>query len=133
MLSATYTLSVDKLNNNNPTNVEISRYDAFRDRTIYTFPNHSLESRDTLTFARAFPKKSGNFKGVAKPSFKLTQDVTVPGVDESTSYTQPLIADISFSIPVGTTSAVLKELRQRIIALLDYELLMVALQEKLEV
>jgi hypothetical protein len=89
--------------------------------------------RDLMAFYRSVPKKSGNFNGVAKSAVKFTVDKEVEGVDSSTTVIAPLIGEISFSVPLGTTAAEAMELRQRMIAALDNDTIMVKLMEELEV
>lgn len=122
MLSDNITLSVDTLNDGNPTNRVYTRRDEFQDRTIYKGPSHSFVSRDTLGFYRTYPKPTTTENGVAKSAIKLTQDITVPGRDAGTTYTRPMVADASFNIPVGATAAQTLEFRQRLIAVIDHAL-----------
>jgi hypothetical protein len=132
-LDASYTLPVDTLNNGTPTNQTVTEQDRFQDRSVYKWPLHSLTMRDLLSFFRAKPTRNGNFHGVAKSSFKVTTDQVVAGVDSTTNVTAPLIGEVSFSLPVGTTAANAKILRQRLIAVLDNDALMVKLMEQVEI
>lgn len=133
MLDSTINLNVDTTNDDTPEVIGITRYDEYRDRSVYIFPAHTLEKRDMLGISRILPKKSGNFRGVARAGAKITLDVEVPGVDATTSYVQPLIADVTFAIPVGTDTVTVKEVRQRIIAFLDDDTVMDRLMDKLEI
>lgn len=132
MLSNTINLSVDVLNNGTIVSQEITRSEESLNRTRYKFPTHTLISRDVVDFYRTPNKKAGNFNGVAKSAFKLTNDIAVPGVDASTTLTAPMIGEASFSLPVGTSSAQAMLLRQRMVAILD-NAIAVALTEQLEV
>lgn len=133
MLDNTITLSVDYLNDSNTTDEVYSRQDEFQNRSVYTGPDHTLSERDTMSFYRTYPKQSGNFRGTAKSAIKFSQDVQVDGVDASTSVNAVEIGEISFSLPVGTTAAAAKILRQRMIAALDDDTLMAKLNDKLEI
>lgn len=120
MLDGTITLPVDILNTGSTTNRVYSRLSEFTDRSIYKGPAHTLIQRDTMGFYRSAVKSNGSDNGVAKSALKLTQDITVPGKVATTYVVKPLIADVSFSIPVGTTAAQTLEFRQRIIAVIDH-------------
>lgn len=133
MLDNTITLAVDEANNSTPVNNVYNRYQEFLNRTIYHFSASTLTFRDILGFYRTEPKTNGNFKGVAKTSMKITTDIEVDGVDSATSITAPLIGEVSFSVPVGATAAEAMLLRQRLIAALDDDTLMVAFMENLEI
>lgn len=131
MLDNTITLAVDVLNNGTPVNQLFTRDEEYVNRSVYTGPDHSLVSRQTLGFYRTPVKKSGTDLGTAKSSFKLTEDVTVLN-SVGASVLKPAIVNVDASFPVGITAAVALELRQRAIAVLDHSLA-VALTEKLQV
>jgi hypothetical protein len=124
MLDNTVTLPVDILNTDVTTDRIYTRYEEYLNRSVYIGPDHTLSLMDTLSFYRSFPKVSGNFRGMAKTSFKFSDECTVLGVDGISSLTLPKIAEMSFSLPVGVTAADVLELRQRIIALLDSDTIM---------
>lgn len=117
-LSSTLNVQIDKENDGSAIAVVLTELDRSADRSRYKFPDHSLISRDQVEFMRTFNKKSGNFNGVARASIKLTRDVTVPGVDVTTSVTAPQIAQISFNNPVGTTPAQDLELAMRLVGII---------------
>lgn len=133
MLENTITLGVDIANNATVVDMDFRRYNEFADRSVYISEVHAIEKRDTLTFSRVPPKRSGNLKGVAKSGFKFTMDQVVPGVDETTTVTQPLLGETSFNVPVGTTVDQEILLRQRMIALLNNDVLMLRTMRTLEV
>lgn len=127
-----FTLSVDT--KNDTTTIVDLTYDRFEEnqnRSVYIGPDHSLTLRNMINLYRTFPTTNGNFKGVAKSAVKLTQDVVVPGVDESTSITKPVIIDVAISMPVGVSEADALALRQRAVSLLDLDTIMTELQSKL--
>lgn len=124
MLANTLTLSVDVNNDGTPQNQDYLRREEFKDRSIYIGPDHAPELKNLLGFYRTFPKQSGNFRGTCKSSFKFTKEIPVPGVDSTTSLVVPVILEVSFSTPLGTSEAVRKELRQRAVAVLDDDSLM---------
>lgn len=115
----TLTLSVDATNVGTPADEVYTRYEEYQNRSTYIGEDHLPAERNMLAIYRTFPTRSGNFKGTAKTSLKLTQDYEVPGVDSSTTLTSPAIAEVSFSLPVGITAAQAKHIRQRLIAALD--------------
>lgn len=122
MLDNTITLNVDAVNNGTTTPRTYNRYEEYQNRTIYKGPDHTLSVRDTLGFYRTPVKANGADNGVAKSAIKITQDITVPGKDITTSVVKPIIGDVSFSIPVGASVATTLEFRQRLIAVIDHEL-----------
>jgi hypothetical protein len=64
---------------------------------------------------------------VQKTSFKFTRDITVDGADGVSSITSPIIVEVNFSIPVGAESADVLLDRQTVLALLDDDTIMDAL------
>lgn len=133
MLDNTLTLSVDEENDGvGPVNHVYTRFDDTPTKSSYIHANHTLAARNTLGFYRTLPKPSGNFKGVAKTSSKFSQDITVLGADGS-SITAPIITEFSVSLPVGATAAQAKIARQRHLALLDRDDVMVAAMEQQQV
>jgi hypothetical protein len=64
---------------------------------------------------------------------KFSQDVEVAGVDGVSTLTSPIIVEVSFSVPVGATQAEQLIARQRAIALLDDDTIMVKLNDQLMV
>lgn len=124
------TLPVDELNNGTPVNETLTRFEEFQNRAVYIGENHSMTEKDTLSLYRTFPKPNGNFKGVSKTSVKFSRDVAVLAVD-GTTISAPLIIEVSFSLPVGVTDAEILLHRQRAIALLDLDTVMVPLNSQL--
>lgn len=112
-------IAVDKLNDGTTTDESFNRYEEYLNRSVYIGVGHTPDARNTLAMYRTFPTKSGNFKGVAKSSIKLTKDHAVPGVDGVSSLTSPVIIEVNFSVPVGVSAADVKICRQRLIAALD--------------
>lgn len=133
MLDNTITLSVDTTNDDTPENHVFTRYDEYQNRSVYNGPDHSLDTKELLTIYRTPPKPSGNFKGVAKSALKFARDVDVEGKDSTTTVAAVELGEISFSIPIGTTAADAMILRQRMIAALDDDALMVKIMENLEI
>lgn len=102
MLENTITLALP--NGGTPTNAVFTRIDVFQNRSLYHGPGHSNTARNTMGFYRTYPKKTGNFLGVMKSASKITKDLEVlNAVGEP--IVSPMIADISFSVPVGATEA----------------------------
>lgn len=120
MLDNQITLSVDVANNATLVPRVYTRYDEYQNRAVYKGPSHSLSVRDTLGFYRTPVKNNGTDFGTAKSAVKLTQDISVPGKVAETTVIKPIIADASFSIPVGATAAQTLEFRQRLIAVIDH-------------
>lgn len=127
MLDNTISLTVDVLNDGSTTADETqvyTRYEEHLNRSVYTGADHTMVAPHTLSFYRTQPKVNGNFRGMAKSAMKISECISVDGVDTTTSVIAPLLAEVSFSVPVGATTAQLVELRQRLIALLDDDTLM---------
>lgn len=131
MLENIITLAVDQLNNGTLVNQAFRRFDEYQNRTVYTGPSHTLDSKDTMTLYRTPPKPSGNFRGTAKTSIKFSRDSVILGRD-GVNVIAPEIGEINFSLPVGTSPADAIILRQRMIAALDHAFV-IALTEQLEV
>lgn len=123
MLNDVITLPVDTLNNGVTTDLDYIRFDEYQNRTVYISENHTPAMRDLLTFNRTFPKQIGTFFGTRKTAAKFTCDNVVATNDGGTVIS-PAIVEISSSLPIGLTDAQLTEVRQRVIALIDQDLLM---------
>lgn len=124
------TLSVDEENDGvGPVDHVYTRFEEHLNRSGYIGANHLLTARNTLSMYRTPPKTSGNFKGVAKTSFKFSRDIVVPGVDGG-DITAPIIVEVSFSIPVGATPALTILERQKALALLDLDSVMGPLNDQ---
>lgn len=124
------TLAVDELNNGTNVNHVYTNYDRTTGRTTYIHSGHTPLLRDTLAFYRTPSKSNGNFKGVMKTSFKFSKDIEVEGIDGTTTLVSPIIIEGSFSVPLGATDAEILLMRQRAIALLDRDDLMVDLNSR---
>jgi hypothetical protein len=133
MLDDTITLQVDELNDTNLIDIDFLRFEEYQNRSVYTSENHQLSAQDKLTFYRTFPKISGNFPGTAKSAMKFSFDHVVTGVDGLAALTSPMIVEVSFSVPVGISVANQLIGRQRAIALLDDDSIMVPLMNQLMV
>lgn len=132
MLSDEITLSVDAENDGvGPVSEVYTRFEENLNRSIYIGSDHELTDRNTLTFYRTQPKVAGNFRGVAKTSFKFSKDFSVTGVDGVATITAPVIVEVSFSIPVGVSAADQLHIRQRVLALLDLDAVMLPLNNQL--
>jgi hypothetical protein len=133
MQPGTITLQVDELNNDTDVPCLFRQYDKYANRSIYIGPSHELTLQDKFTLYRTFQKVSGNFRGTAKSAFKFSTDYLVSGVDGIADLTAPMIIEVSFSVPVGIAVADQLIGRQRAIALLDDDAVMVPLMNQLEV
>jgi len=127
------TFNVDVLNDGNTTPQVYKRFDQVGNRSVYHGASHAADLRDAINLYRSPATKNGNFRGVQKTAIKVTRDKLVPGVDSTTTLTSPMIGDISFSLPLGVTAADVLELRQLIIAALDVDAIMDALNLQLEI
>jgi len=133
MQENTITVPVDLLNTGSTTDEVYRRQEENAGKSVYILEAvHSLIKRHMFSLFRTHPKKVGNFRGMAKSAVKFTQDLDIPGVDSTTTLTTPLIAEASFSIPVGATAAQVLEARQRLVAILDDDVVMVRLSEQME-
>lgn len=116
-----------------PVDNSYRRYQEHMDRTIYISGDHTIDSRDILTVRREMPTRTGNFRGMAKPSFKFTKDISVAGYDQSTTITSPLIGNVSFSVPVGAAAVEIDQLLDHIVSGLQNSALRENLIKQLEV
>lgn len=127
MLDNSITLDVDVTNDGATTANETqvySRYEEHLNRSVYIAADHTVAAPHTLSFYRTQPKVNGNFPGMAKSAVKFSECLAITGSDGVSTLKIPLIAEISFAVPVGTTPAQLMEMRQRSIALLDDDITM---------
>lgn len=132
----TITLTVDEQNDGATTTdatIEYERYDEYQNRSVYSSENHSLDSRDLLSFSRSFPTKNGNFRGVGKSTFKFTRDISVDGVDGVAQLVTPMIMEVKLSAPVGVSDAEILKFRQTALALLDDDTVMTPLNSQLQI
>lgn len=132
MQDNTITLAVDVANNATSVDLVYTRFDQYVNRTVYTAETHTLANPDTLSFYRTFPKTSGNYPGQAKAAVKFSRNIVVTGLDGS-DVLGPQIIEVSVSNPVGATVAQQMEMRQRALALLDRDDVMVGLTNQLEI
>lgn len=124
------TLPVDVLNNGTLVNHVFNRFEEFQNRAVYTGPEHTLVNRDTMSLYRTLPKPSGNFRGVLKSAAKFSKDVVVLGVDGVSQLSSPIILEVSMSVPVGALAADVLVMRQRGVAHLDLDVVMIPLTEQ---
>lgn len=101
-------------------------------KSIYMHSAHNLSVRDLLTFYVTFPKTNGTFKGMAKSAFKFSKDVTVLN-NVGEEIIVPIIGQCNFSLPVGATAEQAMLIRQRMVAMLNDDAVMVPLMEQLMV
>lgn len=127
------TLSFTYLGEEGSVTKDFTRYDEYQNRTVYIGQNHTLTSRNTLSFYRSFPKQQGNFKGVGKTTFKISEDIVVPGNDGVTEITSPAIIEVNFSLPLGITDVQVENLRLLVASILTDESLMVSLNKQLQI
>lgn len=120
MLPTTIALSVDETNDSNP--VEHT-YTYFKDGVYYD-SDHTVASRNQCQFGTTPAKASGNFYGVLRTRCKFTTDISVAGINGE-DIKVPLIGEAVFSLPVGTTPEQMMILRQKLVAMLDYDTVMV--------
>lgn len=111
--------------------ITYSRAEEAQGRSVYYAANHNVIDRNMLAFYRTLPKPNANFKGTAKSSFKFTRDIVVESMIETLTLKAPIIAEVSFSCPVGSTAAEIKDMRQRLVALLNDETVMQKLNDQL--
>lgn len=119
MLESTIVLPVDVLGNDVTVDETFTRANEFQNKSVYEGPVHTLSKRSQMTLSRTYPKKSGNFPGVARTEVKFSEDVYVPGNDgESVAGVE--VGGVYFNLPAGTTSARALALRERLRAALDH-------------
>lgn len=129
MLNNTITLSVDTANDGVVSDIDFIRFQAYTDKSIYIGPDHTSLITDQVAFYRTAAKPSGTSLGVEKRQIKITQTNSVPTSETDVSTYANDIATLQFSLPVGTSSASKKALRQRLIALLDDDSIMDSFME----
>lgn len=126
-ITSPITLSVDVANNDVLVAQEFTHFQNFGSRSAWQGANHTFTQRDELALYRTMPRPSDEFKGTRKTAFKFTVDVQVDHPDGVSKVTSPIILEVSASVPLGAEDAepgLLKEIRQRAIALLDDDALM---------
>lgn len=134
MLDNTISLDVDVENDGIDLDTQtFTRFEEYLNRSVYIGENHTLSAKDTLAFYRTAPKPTSVFKGVAKSAVKFSKEIGVLGVDGVSTITSPIIVEVGFSIPVGASTAQVLEMRQRVVALLDTDAVMNALNLQLMV
>jgi hypothetical protein len=112
--------------------LEYSRAEEAPGRSMYQSENHKEELRDLVSFYRTRPKVNGNFRGVMKSSVKYTVDISVDSViGPNSPIIAPIIVECTFSIPVGATDAEVLDARQRMVATLNDDDVMNALNLQL--
>lgn len=78
----------------------MSRYAEYDNRTQYISPLHTVAAKDMMTLYRTEPKAVANYFGTAKAAVKFTKDFTV-ALPTGGDGKAPLIVELNFSIPVG--------------------------------
>lgn len=71
------------------------------DAIAYTGPANTITSQDIIELKRVYPKPTKDFRGVARPTMKISRTVTLD--DDVTKATA--ILTVSGSLPVGIKSA----------------------------
>lgn len=133
MLSNVITLTVDETNDGATTpdvDHEFVRFDTFNTRSVFHHSTHAEDKRDMLGFYRTTPKPNGLDRGNIKTSFKFTKDVEVDGSDGVSTLTKPIIFEVNATVPLGADSAEILLERQKVVALMDDDVIMAALNEK---
>jgi len=81
----------------------VARFAQQVNRTDYIVSGHTTAARDQLQIYRTFPKRNGDSLGVRKCAVKYTKDIEVLNALGDT-VKMPLIVELSFAIPEGTTN-----------------------------
>jgi len=123
-LPANIALMVDEANDSTLVEHDLARDISVNRTSMYYDEDHTVASRNMLTFKSVLPKTSGNFYGTLRTNFKFTKDIVVTGVNGE-DIKVPLIGEASFSLPSGVTPAEVLVLRQKMVALLDNDTVMV--------
>lgn len=129
MLPNSITLPVDEANDSTPVNHVLTRAEEGANKSVYYDADHTVAARNELSIMRTFPKQSGNFYGTLRTNVKFVKDITVVGVNGE-NIKVPLIAEATFSFPVGTDNAMATLARQKLVALLDYDTVMDPLHDQ---
>lgn len=117
-------LAVDEANNGTTIDHTFERYEETQNRSLYVAASHEPTKREMIALYRSMPTRAGNFKGVQKSSFKITKDVNIPGVDNTTEVASAVIIEVNFSVPAGYAPEELLKWRQTVLALLDNDTIM---------
>lgn len=118
MLPNEISYAVDVAMNDVDVTTVCRRSDYVGGKSLYKLPGHTASSRNQLQFFRNEPKNTGNFRGTRRTSAKLTREISVPGVDATTSVVVPIIIELSCSFPLGVSDSDAIAARQFIAAVL---------------
>jgi hypothetical protein len=127
------TLAVDTANTGSTTDLTLTRHSEEMNKATYIGDDHVTDSRDQMSFHRSAPKPSGQSRGMQRSTIKFTKDFAVPNADGSGNIVLPLILEVGFTVPVGTPSADVLEMRQRVVAICDDDTICDALNDTLEI
>lgn len=126
-------LNVDTANNGTTTEETFSLVRPEEGKATYMLDGSALADKEQLTLFASLPKRSGNFLGVVRSSVKATKAISVPSTVSGEDLTSEIIAQVNFSVPEGTTLADLVHIRQRLVAMLDSDALMLELNQRANV
>lgn len=84
---------------------EYTRTQPLLNKTVYEGPQHTLESKDTLTLSRQYAKANAISRGSAKSSIKNTLDVLVPNSKGDGEITMVAVVETTYSLPIGISEA----------------------------
>lgn len=131
--SDTITLSVDVLNSGTPTDEVYTSYSTNGNVHTYIGADHQSDQQNTLKFYRTEPVVSGIFRGYLDTKVSFGQDFSVLGTDGSTLPGRMAFASLQIRVPVGVSAADILHLRQRLLAVLDNDVIMEKLNSRLEI
>lgn len=117
------TLAVDVANDANPSNEVFTLHRFNETRKVFKGPNHTDSQEQLLTVTVSDPTINGENPGRRKSTLKFTNDVTISNVSGSGDLREPIISSYNMSIPVGATPAEIMAERQRMIALIDSDVI----------
>lgn len=124
MQAENITIAVDVLNDGNTVDQSFDRNRVEGNKSTYLGSASSDLCRDTLNLFRGDPKTGGGSNGTRRSTVKFTKDQLVDNQAGDGQHYLPLVGDVVFAVPVGTTAAECKLIRQRLIAMLDDDALM---------
>lgn len=88
--------------------VTFTRFAEEPNRSTYIAGDHSIALPHTLSLARVLPRPSRDSAGVARTRFKVTKGVVIG------EKTVPIICEVAYDYPVGTSSTDLAKVVEEI-------------------
>jgi hypothetical protein len=91
--------------NGTPTDLIYTRVREKENQSVYQGPDGSLSNRQEMALTRKYPIRQGNSQGVMEVRIRFAEDVSVAGVETSTTVEHLNSCEIILRVAVGTTDA----------------------------